>query len=49
MRRSLRLKTAVRFKVRLSDIPITATQTADEQVGKLSGSKHEILGLLNVG
>jgi hypothetical protein len=34
---------------RSHDIPITATQPADEQAGKLFGRDHEILGLLNVG
>jgi len=34
---------------RSHDIPITATQVADEQAGKLFGRDHEILGLLNVG
>ena len=31
------------------DIPIMATQVADEQARTLFGHKHEILGLLNVG
>ena len=34
---------------RRHDNPITATQVADEQAGKLFGREHEILEFLNVG